>query len=497
MILRDWLLALSCLAAGACGSFAFDPFRWGIWATPMLAYSVLLAATFDASPKKAAFFSYLFAAAHFGLGLSWTHNSLHVFGGIPIFLAVLLSIMLALFLALFHSASAWVGRKVAGDSKMALSLACLVASWVLFEHARTWAFTGFGWLAIGYSQLPRSALSGFVPILGAFGTTAICGIVAALCTSALLQQNHLRSFIPLALVALIAATGWGLRNVRFTQPVGEPFTASVLQGAVPQHRQWISENFHTLPDRYHAMSKRAKGSLLVTPESAFPFDWESFLGTPLERYQTLMKERGSHIIIGTFTNPEGSKKSRNSAVVLSPEGEVATYSKRHLLPYGEYLPFPSMLEPMLQRAKIPYSSLGPGTGDGIIKLPFATLGMSICYESLFPRLFSAPPAEVLVNLTNDSWFDGTAMPAQHLQVSMARALETGRWMIRASNTGPSAIISPEGRVAKYAAPLIRAVRNHEVVPMGGATPYAMLGDWPTLLAALSVLAGTAFHIRRK
>ena len=495
--LKDGLLAVACLAAGAFGSLTYEPVRWGIWMGPIIALSVLLTATYDASPRKAAWLSFFYAAGLFGAGLSWTHASLHVYGGIPLPLAVIISSSLGLFLALFHSASAWIGRKVAGDAGMAWSLACLVAAWILSEHARSWAFSGFGWLAIGYSQVPRSAIAGFIPVLGTFGATAICGVVAALTTVALLQRSYLRSVVPLAGIAAVMAGGGALRMVEYTSPAGEPFTASVLQGAVPQDSQWLSSNINSLPERYFAMAQRAQGRLLVTPESAFPFDWDSFRGRGLIAYKDLLSMRDGHIVIGTFTDSPSTSRTRNSAVVLAAQGDVGTYSKRHLTPYGEYLPFAAALEPVLRRANVPYSSLEPGEEDGVIELPYAKIGLSICYESLFPQLFDAPPAEVLANLTNDSWFDGTAMPRQHLQISMARALENRRWLLRASNTGPSAIITPEGRIADWVPAGVRGIANHQIVPLSGSTPYSRFGDLPVLLFALSILiARVAARLRK-
>lgn len=494
--LRDTLLAAACLASGALGSLAFDPGRWGTWVAPIVALAVLLAATYDASPRRAALLSFLYAAGHFGLGLSWTHNSLHVYGGVALPVAITLSTMLGLALALFHAASAWVGRKVAGDAGMGWSLACLVAAWVLLEHARGWAFTGFDWLALGYSQVHRSAIAGYIPTLGTFGATAICGTVAALLAAALMQKSHRASAVPVAVIVAIAAGGQALRRVEFTSPAGEPFTASVLQGAVPQDRQWLSSNIAALPTRYLGLAERAEGRLLVTPESAFPFDWERFDDSGVEAYRDALSWNDGHIVIGTFTASPDTGRPRNSAVVLGADGSQHEYSKRHLTPYGEYLPFAALLEPILRRAQIPYSDLEPGDGDGIVELPYVTIGLSICYESLFPRLFSAPPAEVLVNLTNDSWFDGTGMPRQHLQVAMARALEHGRWLLRASNTGPSAIISPQGRVVSRVLPLGRGIATHEVVPLSGATPYARFGDAPVLLVALGVLIARLVTRRR-
>ena len=374
-----------------------------------------------------------------------------------------------------------------------LSLMRLVAAWTLTEHIRSWAFGGFGWLAAGYAQVPVSPLAGYIPILGTFGVTALCALAAALITLSLLQHGTVRKLIPIVIIAILAMTGQVLKTVDYTKVSGPEFQVSMLQGAIPQKQQWLRDNITKVPSLYLNLAEQATGNLLVAPETAIPFNWKAMQGKPLDAFLELSTRKDATLIMGTFTKDPTTEQSRNSAVIFGP-GSSYTYSKQHLTPYGEYLPFAGLLEPLLKRAQIPYANLVPGDKMNVLDLPFATILLTICYESLFPTLFLASPnAELFVNITNDSWFDGTAMPSQHLQIAAARALEYGRWLVRVANTGPSAVIQPNGRIVSWLAPGIRAQKTHAVEPRQGTTPYGFGGDLPVLLVAFFLLAWRPRH----
>ncbi|MBF2735940.1 MAG: apolipoprotein N-acyltransferase, partial [Betaproteobacteria bacterium AqS2] len=292
----------------------------------------------------------------------------------------------------------------------------------------------------------------------------------------------------LGAAAALLVAGWLLRGVDHLPASSEgAFEASVVQGAVPQDRQWLAENVHELPALYLQLFAEASGRIAVAPESALPFQWEDLDPATREAYASRGLFR--HFILGTFTRDEETGRSRNAAALLSPGEAPRFYAKRHLTPYGEYLPFAALLEPLLQRARIPYANLQPGTTGGVFNLAGTVIDLSICYESLFPRLFARDPqVALLATITNDSWFDGTAMPAQHLQIAAGRALERQRYMLRASNTGPSAVIRPDGTLAASIAPLQRGVAAAQVERRQGLTPYMRWGDAPLLVPALMALA---------
>ena len=481
------------LGAGLASALGFGHGAWAGfgWLLPLVGLAVLFRLLAAASARRALLLGWLFGLGHFGLGVSWTHASLHVHGGLTLPLALAIAWAFCAFLALFYGLAAWAGTRLGQPGGM--RLLATAALWILFENLRTWLFGGFGWLAAGYAQVPSSPLSGYVPFFGVFGATAMVAVLAALLAGAA-WADDMRRTLALTAAALLAG-GWMLRNFEIGIEVRDGLSVSVIQGAVPQERQWLDANVHELPGRYLELLEQAQGKLKVAPESALPFAWSSLPESDRERFERL-PNFGEAIVLGMFTRDESSGRIRNSAAVLSSqdlvlEGKSAPtsfYSKRKLTPYGEYLPFARLLEPVLRRNRIPYANLQPGDRDGYFDLLFTRIDVSICYESLFPRLFAGPLTELLVTITNDSWFDGTAMAAQHLQIAAGRALERRRFMLRASNTGPSAVIRPDGTLATIVAPGVMGVAEAAVELRAGATPYMRWGDAPVLAATLLLVA---------
>ena len=190
---------------------------------------------------------------------------------------------------------------------------------------------------------------------------------------------------------------------------------------------------------------------------------------------------------------------RNSALALTERGQ-SVYNKRHLTPFGEYLPFAGRLAPLLEAAGIPYNHLAAGGGEALLALPDGMYaGVSICYEDAFGEKWrdQLPQAQFLINITNDGWFDGSFMARQHLQMSQARALEFGRYVARATNTGETAVINERGRVVSSLPPQTQGSLSEDIVLFRGATPYARVGDKAAALAAALVLAAAALVGRRR
>lgn len=476
---------IGCLLAGVGSSYGFGNADTLAWLLPILGLVVLFTISHDKSVKLAALYGYLFGFGHFITGIGWTWASLHNYGHIPISLAGLIAGGLCAMMASYYALATATASWIAG-SNLILRLTFLAGIWLLIEYLRDNLFSGFGWLAAGYSQVATSPLAGYVPVIGIYGTTGIVASVAASISIAIVPRVDRKiRLIGATTALLLMLAGTGLNQLSWTTQDGEYIAVSVLQGAVPQDQKWRQENLHTVPRRYIDLAKQSKGRLIVTPEAAVPAILSEI--NPAIIQQPLLeiaKQRSGAVILGSFgVNPSG--QHTNSAVILPHDGDLLSYSKRKLTPYGEYLPFAEIIEPILQRAQIPFSSLAAGEGNGRVQLEFVDLGLSICYEDAFSYLFRTNNAKILVNLTDDSWFDGTNMAAQHLQISAARALETGRYLIRASNTGSSAVIAPDGTIVKQLAPDTTAVLDATVAPFTGQTPFHRFG--PILALVLGVL----------
>ena len=492
---------VGCFVAGVVASAGFgtDPnAAAAAWLLPVLALAVLFAVCCRQRIGAAGVCGYAYGLGLFAAGVGWTWASLHNYGHLALPLAVFIAgglvAALALYCLVATAAAAWLG---AGRPQP--TLLALVGCWFVAEYLRGKLFGGFSWLAAGYAQAAdASVLAGWIPVVGVTGTTAIVAAVAAGIAALLLPGKRSWRLGALAAAGLLVAAGFGLGRINWTTSAGDPIAASIIQAAVPQHVQWQRENLHEIPERYLQMAGQARGRLVIMPEGAIPGVLPRMRPEIFARpLRELAAERGFSAIFGAFGRDEQLDRHTNSAFVIDGSGIGAEYRKRKLTPYGEYLPFADLLEPLLARARIPFSRLTAGGGDGSVDLGFVTVGMSICYEDAFAELMLANDAPLMVTITNDSWFDGTVMPAQHLQIASARAREAGRWLLRASNTGPSAAIDGSGRIVAMLAPGAQQILEVEAIPLAGATFYRSYGDWPMLLVALGLLLGAAVLARRK
>ena len=489
--------AVCCLVAGIAAAAGFGGAARLSWLLPILALAALFAIV-CLRPARAASCGYAYGLGLFAAGAGWTWASLHNYGHLSLPAAALIAGLLVAALALYCLAAAAAAAAI-GRGRPAAVLMALPGCWLLAEYLRSRLFTGFSWLAAGYSQAADSSpLAGWIPVVGVTGTTGIVAAVAAAIAAALLVAGwRARIASSLAAGALIAA-GYGLAQVGWSAPAGTPIAASILQAAVPQHLQWQRDNLDEIPRRYLQMARQGAGRLIIMPEGAIPgvlprVPEEAFVA-PLSE---LLAGRDAVAVVGAFGHDRELDLHTNSAFVIGGAGIVAEYRKRKLTPYGEYLPLAGLLEPLLERVRIPFSRLVPGRGDGSVDLGLVRAGMSICYEDAFAPLMLSNDAPIMVNITNDSWFDGTVMPAQHLQIASARAREAGRWLLRASNTGPSAAIDAGGRIVAAVPAGARQVLEVEAVPHSGSTPYRDFGDLPALLIGALILVGAALLARKK
>ena len=494
---RVWPAGCALIGILAAAGFGHDHG----WLLPLGGLTVLFFIAAAASPRRAAWTGYSFGLGYFAFGVSWTYASLANYGQLAPFLAALITGLLIAGLAGYYAAALYLGRYLGQTLGPVGARLMLAAAWTLAEFLRGILFTGFNWLAAGYAQVPAGPLAGWIPLIGVTGTTGLVVALAALLSvwrrAELSARTKTGWVLQWSAVVVLLGGGLALRTQDWTTPLGNPLSVSVLQGAVPQHSQWLASNARSIPGRYYDLAQRSRGRLVIAPETSIPTNWERAAAKIGPPFEDLAAARQGAVILGTFLAAlSGDGRNTNSAVVLSGTRETLSYHKRKLTPYGEFLPLAMVLEPLLKRARIPYANLVPGAGDGSLELPFVKLGMGICYEDAFAHLYRANNAQVLVNLTNDSWFDDTAMPSQHLQISKARALENGRWLIRASNTGPSALIRPDGTAAILPAGR-SGVLEGQVELRTGTTPYHRFGDWPALILALAILvAGVAKRYRR-
>ncbi len=488
------LESLAVAALGALQTLAFV--HTAAWPLPLLTLALLVWRLDAATPRRAAWLGWLYGTAWLAAGTWWLFVSMHRYGGLPAPLAAAavaaLSAALSLYLAL---AAGLYARWRRGRGLDALLFAAL---WLLAELARGVLFTGFPWVASGYAQVD-SPLAALAPWLGVYGMGAVAALAAA--GAVVLLRSRGRAFAAVAAaLGLVAAAQLAPRD--FTTPTGTVEVA-LLQTAVAQDEKFAAEHLPANLAWVRSELLRATAPLVVAPETAVPLlpeQLKDFAPGYWEHLQAHFAVPGRAALVGV---PLGDfeRGYTNSVVGLSAESLAPPYryDKWHLVPFGEFIP--TGFRWFTNLMNIPLGDFARGTAH---PPPFVALGQrwgpNICYEDLFgeelARRFTrdeqAPTA--LVNLSNIGWFGETIAVDQHLHISRLRTLELQRPMLRATNTGATAVIDHRGEVTASLPPHTRGVLTAPVEGRAGLTPFArwasVAGLWPLLVLALA-LAGAA------
>jgi apolipoprotein N-acyltransferase len=484
-------------AAGAACVFAFAPFY--AWPVEIAALAVLFGVwAASGSPRQAALSGFAFGLGYFLAGISWIFVSLHEFGGMPSILAAIATFFLCAYLALFPACAGWLTVRWAGGTP-GRRLAMAAAAYVALEWLRGTLFTGFPWLDTGTSQAPASPLAGFAPWVGAYGVSLAAAGAAALLAAFVLSRagSRVRFHLILGFAALFLAGGLA-RLPEWSHPAAAPVRVALLQGNVAQEMKWREEvRTRTLLD-YRRMIFDAKAQVVVVPETALPAFLDQLPDDYLESLRENARAGGKDILLGTVerTQRGGAMEYFNSLVRITGQGRES-YRKRHLVPFGEFMP-PGFAW-ALAILHIPMSDFSRGKGSQpAIAAGGARFGVAICYEDMFGEevIDALPAAQALVNVSNDAWFGHSLAAAQHLQGSQMRALETSRWMVRATNTGVTAAIDEHGRVVARLPEYTVGTLYADVVPRDGTTPYAYCGNLLALLLVALLAAAARFIPRR-
>ncbi|MEO5342671.1 MAG: apolipoprotein N-acyltransferase [Gammaproteobacteria bacterium SHHR-1] len=467
-------------AAGALGVLGFAPFAW----FPLLALGqgLLFWLLLDASPRRGLGLGYAYGLGLMGLGVSWLRISLAEFAYVPPWLAGLYTLGFVLCMALYYGLAGWaIARLGQGRGLRARLLLLAPSVWLLLEWLRGWLFTGFPWLQTGYAWID-SPLAGFAPLFGAQGMGLLGLWLAAALAWLLIGPRRLQA---LGLLALIPLAGLLLQQASWSQPLGGPFRVSLIQANIPQSLKWKPDHLRESVAAHLALTRQHWDSqLIIWPETAVPAMAGRVQTSLLQPLDQEARARDLELLIGIPRERPGSAQYFNSLQNLGGTG--AHYAKRHLVPFGEYVPLPGLLQPLVDGLGVEMGDFVPGEGPSWLPVLGRLAGISICYEVVFANLVrqALPQAGFLVNVSNDGWFGDSLAPWQHLQIARMRALETGRYLLRATNTGISAIIRPDGCLQAQSGLLQADVVSGQVQPRQGATPYVRWGDGPALALAI-------------
>lgn len=485
--------AIICLLAGAATTLAFAPFTFSYIA--IITTAVLFYSWSTVKPGTAFITGYLFGLGLFGTGLSWLHISINLFGGVNLAGSWLLTFLLVAFLALYPALAGYLGRRLSGN-RAVLLLLCLPATWVLAEWLRGWLLSGFPWLNTGYSQIDN-VLANLAPVWGVYAISWLVCFIAGLLVLLVHAGTRQRLAIATVLVIIISIT-FTLSGVQWTRENGEVKSVALVQGAVPQAMKWRPEQRQQTIDLYTGLTEPYwnRSDLIIWPETAIPLFYHQ--ASPLiDNLQANARQNRADLLTGFATRDFDTGQYFNSMVVIGETIEM--YHKRHLVPFGEYLPMDSLLRPLLDILSIPMSNFSAGNERPLLHASGIATGVSICYEDIFGEevIDAMPEAGLLINVSNDAWFGDSFAPHQHLQMARMRARETGRYLLRATNTGVSAIIDERGSILKRSPQFKPDVLSAQVKIFSGHTPYSRFGNRPIVIFLFLSIGLTVLIERRR
>jgi apolipoprotein N-acyltransferase len=498
MMLSGWKSDVVALLGGMLLPLAFAPFGW--WPIAILSLMAFQMVIRQDKMSRVLWRAGLFGAGYFGVGVSWVYISISLFGNATPLLAMAITSLFVLVMSAYVVLAAYLTRKLAGSHSIALLV--LPAVWVAIEWLRGWLFTGFGWLAIGYAFID-TPIATYAPFIGVLGISFLSVLSAAGLYAVISRQSGpaLRLTSGL-LVLMIWLTPLVVTLPTRTSAEQQPLAVALMQGNIPQHIKWLKSQRQPTLKLYRQMTEQHwDKQLIVWPETAVPA-YEDQVFDYLETLHTAAQLSGTTIMLGVPVRESHGERYYNALIVLgnSQRGPESLYQKRHLVPFGEYLPMRFLLGPLLDFLEIPMSNFSASEMDEpLVTAGGYQAGAFICFEIAFANDVrqAMPGAAYLVNISNDAWFGDSLAPYQHLQMARMRALENSRYVLRATNTGLTAIIDHQGELQSILTPFETGVLEGVIQPRRGGTVYSVYGDYPLLLLLVVLLLGSFFFARSR
>jgi len=481
------IIEILLLVAGALLAFSFSPYDIFWLQYPLLAF--LFVCVLKQTPKTTFFRSMVFSLGWFAHGIHWVFYSLHYHGGAPVFLAALIIVLLSLYLSLFPAFALYLANRFIKANTAQMLVVVYPISWMIFDWLRGYFLTGMPWLQLGVAHID-TYLAGFAPIVGGLGIGLLVAIISGLLALVFIRQSIK---LPVISIVLIYLCGFLLGLINWTQPLGDPVKVSLIQGNIPQSEKWRRELYTPTLQMYRQLTlKNLDSDLIVWPETAVP-GFKYRIDDYLNEITTQLAQTKTNVLLGIFERDEKTQRYYNS--VISVDGQ--SYKKRHLVPLGEYFPLRSLLGFFAQWINIPMSNIDSGElQQPLFDVAGQKIGVNICFEDVFDRdvLRDLPEANMLINVSNDAWFEDSIEPWQHHQIARMRAAETGRSFIRVTNTGVTSVIGRKGEVLAILPQFKRDVLRYEVQGYSGATPYVV---WSNYLLIVMASAFLVFLYRRE
>lgn len=471
--------------AGAMVTLSLAPFD--VWPAGILSCALYSYMLCTCSARQAVWRGWLYGLGLFGSGVSWVYVSIHVHGYASIPLAVFLTALFCAGLALLHALFAWCYVRFVRHLPGGMLIG-FPALWVLFEWLRGWILTGFPWLYLGYAHV-ETWLSGWAPIIGTFGLSFIC----ALSGTCLFLAWRSRRPVACTTYAVILITLWGggaiLHSTQWVARASEhPLSVAIYQPNVPQEHKWDPAWYRPILRQLREATSPLLGhDIVIWPEAAVPNFYQRAQGflDPLAQRATAAQ---TTLISGIQFSPGDGETYYNSIVALGHGAGV--YHKQRLVPFGEYVPLEHWLRGLIAFFDLPMSSFSPGPAEQKpLRVGAYRVAPLICYEIVYAGQVAAVArnTDLLITISNDSWFGDSIGPLQHLQIAQMRARENGRYVLRGTNNGVSAIIDHRGRIVARSEQFVEDTLVGEAQVMLGNTPFGSFGPIPVVAGSGIIL----------
>jgi len=476
-----YLAALLCGALLPLGLAPFD-----LWPLAILSSAALALLLVDLPPRAVFKHSFFYGVGLFAAGVSWVYVSIRVHGGESLPIALFLtSLFVALLALLFALPFALFGCLRRGGRT--LQLLAFPVLWVLVEWLRGWIFTGFPWLYLG-NAFVDTWLAGWAPIGGVLLLSLLgvfSGVALVLVGCAGAARHH--RFIPVAVALALWVVAAPLQRVQWTTPVAQPLTLAMVQPALTPSQKWGPDTLYDILVQLREQSEPLWGvDLLIWPESAIPTPPQNIVPF-MEFLEDTATHSGTTLITGIPLYEQG--RYYNSVILVGED--AGSYAKRHLVPFGEYLPLDSLLRGIIQFFDRPMSSFSHGPDEQpLLNVKGTPTAAAICYEIVYQDLVAGSSADagMILTLSNDVWFGDTIAPHQHLQMARLRAIENAKPVIRGTNDGISAIIGPKGEIEMTMPQFTAAAMKGTVTAHEGHTPFNHFGSRPVVIFCLLIFA---------
>lgn len=487
---------LLALIAGAIFPLGLAPLSW--WPLIPVSLALLVLLLEKQSPRQSFQRAWLFGVGFNGVGVSWVYVSIHYFGHTPMWLALIATALFVAFLALvFFALPFWLYSRLKLDRYPLLGFPAL---WVLIEWSKIWFMSGFPWLWAGYGFID-TPLAGLAPVSGVLGIS-LAAAVSAVALRQLLQRKPLQRWPALAAALLLWLAGYALTLTEWTRPLTDkPVKVALLQGNIDQDDKWDPVHRELILSTYKEMTEQSwDADLILWPEAAYPVFYHEALPF-ITNLGVRAREKEVAIVSGVpFWERVNEQSTYYNSIFVIGDGH-GLYHKQKLVPFGEYVPLEQMIRGLIPFFNLPMSSFTRGAADQpALEAGELLFSAYICYEIVYPELVrrNAQGRDFLITISNDAWFGRSWGPLQHFEMARMRALETGKYLLRGTNTGITAIIDHKGQVQGRIPSFQPGILNGVMYGTQGVTPYVQTGYWPVLgLAGLLLAMAAALGLRRQ